>query len=133
LHCLHAGAQDEKRHASIETRVDNGYQVWFRGVHSDVGGGDENTGLSNITLRWMLRKAMKVGLPVDAGLADRLVVDPAAAIKSVSLGPAHNFRELEPTDRIHYTVSPQDVKQCQNPPTGCAVESEDDERNQLSS
>ena len=130
-HCFHAVALDEKRDAFRETRVDNGYQVWFRGVHSDIGGGDENPGLSNITLRWMLRKAMKVGLPVDPGLADRLVVDPSAAIKPASLGPAHNFRELKPADRIHYTVSPRDVKQCQNPAAGCAVETEDDERNLL--
>jgi len=130
-HCFHAVALDEKRDAFRETRVDNGYQVWFRGVHSDVGGGDENPGLSNITLRWMLRKATKVGLPVDAGLADRLVVDPTAAIKPASLGPAHNFREMKPTDRIHYTVSPRAVPQCQNPSPGCPLESEADERDSI--
>ena len=126
-HCFHAVALDEKRDAFRETRVDYGYQVWFRGVHSDVGGGDENPGLSNISLRWMLRKAMKLGLPVDPGLADRLVVDPSAATKPVSLGPSNNFREIKPTDRIHYTVVARDVPQCQNAPAACAVESEDDE------
>ncbi|HEY7235589.1 MAG TPA: DUF2235 domain-containing protein [Gemmatimonadaceae bacterium] len=130
-HCFHAVSLDEKRDAFRETRVDNGYQVWFRGVHSDVGGGDENSGLSNITLRWMLRKAMKVGLPVDPGLADRLVVDPSAGTKPASLGPSHAFRALKPADRIHYTVSARDVKQCQDPPSGCPVETEDDEKNLL--
>lgn len=128
-YCFHAVALDEKRDAFRETRVDNGYQVWFRGVHSDVGGGGENPGLSNITLRWMLRKAVKVGLPVDGGLANRLVCDPSAATKPASLGPARTFREMTGKDRVHYTVNPRNVKNCQNPPAGCPVESEDDERN----
>lgn len=32
-------------------------QVWFSGVHCDVGGGYAETGLSDITLSWMLNKA----------------------------------------------------------------------------
>lgn len=32
-------------------------QVWFAGVHCDVGGGYSETGLSDITLGWMLNKA----------------------------------------------------------------------------
>jgi uncharacterized protein (DUF2235 family) len=32
-------------------------QVWFSGVHADVGGGYPETGLSDVTLRWMLDKA----------------------------------------------------------------------------
>ena len=47
-------------------------QVWFAGVHSDVGGWYEERGLSNIALRWMLEKASACGLRVDrAGLASR--------------------------------------------------------------
>ncbi|PKX89220.1 T6SS phospholipase effector Tle1-like catalytic domain-containing protein [Aspergillus novofumigatus IBT 16806] len=34
-------------------------QVWFSGVHTDVGGGDENPRLSNITLAWMIAQCMK--------------------------------------------------------------------------
>lgn len=37
-------------------------QVWFAGVHSDVGGGYAESGLSDITLKWMLDKASIVGL-----------------------------------------------------------------------
>ena len=36
-------------------------QVWFSGVHADVGGGYPQTGLSDVTLRWMLDKASKEG------------------------------------------------------------------------
>ncbi|GIK05476.1 hypothetical protein Aspvir_009588 [Aspergillus viridinutans] len=36
-------------------------QVWFSGVHTDVGGGDENPRLSNITLEWMIAQCTKHG------------------------------------------------------------------------
>jgi uncharacterized protein (DUF2235 family) len=42
-------------------------QVWFTGVHCDVGGGYPETGLSNITLSWMMGKAMELGLQLDQG------------------------------------------------------------------
>lgn len=37
-------------------------QVWFSGVHTDVGGGYKEEELSNITLRWMVREACDKGL-----------------------------------------------------------------------
>lgn len=39
-------------------------QVWFAGVHSDVGGSysQATSGLSNITLEWMLNEAAKAGV-----------------------------------------------------------------------
>ncbi|WP_263355824.1 DUF2235 domain-containing protein [Acidicapsa ligni] len=40
-------------------------QVWFTGVHCDVGGGYPETGLSDITLSWMMGKAMALGLQLD--------------------------------------------------------------------
>lgn len=42
-------------------------QVWFAGVHSDVGGGypESENGLANITLWWMLDEARRNGLLVD--------------------------------------------------------------------
>jgi len=44
-------------------------QVWFAGVHCDVGGGYPETGLSDITFSWMLGKAIALGLEVDPGVA----------------------------------------------------------------
>lgn len=35
---------------------------WFPGVHSNVGGGYENTGLSDCALEWMAEKAKHRGL-----------------------------------------------------------------------
>jgi len=42
-------------------------QVWFAGVHSDVGGSyaESESGLSKITLRWMLCEAQSAGLIFD--------------------------------------------------------------------
>ena len=42
-------------------------QVWFAGVHSDVGGSYEleKSALSNIALEWMLKEAMDKGLMID--------------------------------------------------------------------
>ncbi len=43
-------------------------QVWFPGVHCDVGGGyeEEHSGLSKIALDWMLQEAKSKGLLVDS-------------------------------------------------------------------
>jgi len=37
-------------------------QIWFSGVHCDVGGGYPETDLSDITLSWMMGKAVALGL-----------------------------------------------------------------------
>jgi len=37
-------------------------QVWFTGVHCDVGGRYNEDGLSNCTLYWMIEKAKRIGL-----------------------------------------------------------------------
>lgn len=37
-------------------------QVWFPGVHSNIGGGYPDEGLSDITLNWMVNKAKGAGL-----------------------------------------------------------------------
>ncbi|MBE7178992.1 MAG: DUF2235 domain-containing protein [Mucilaginibacter polytrichastri] len=37
-------------------------QVWFSGVHSNIGGGYPNQGLSDIALKWMVEKAEAAGL-----------------------------------------------------------------------
>jgi uncharacterized protein (DUF2235 family) len=40
-------------------------QVYFAGVHCDVGGGYTETGLSDITLGWMMSKAKALGVDFD--------------------------------------------------------------------
>ena len=64
----HAIALDEKRSSFTCTRWknvnqhENAQEVWFPGVHSDVGGGYEHSSLSDIALDWMLKEAKKGGL-----------------------------------------------------------------------
>jgi len=60
-------------------------QVWFAGVHSDVGGWYEQRGLSDITLIWMLENAEKHGLRLKPGWQADLKPDP--------LGQIHESRE----------------------------------------
>ena len=42
-------------------------EVWFAGVHSDVGGSyaEEESGLSKIALNWMVVEAVKYGLSIE--------------------------------------------------------------------
>jgi uncharacterized protein (DUF2235 family)/membrane protease YdiL (CAAX protease family) len=49
-------------------------QVWFAGVHSDVGGGypEAQSGLSKYPLLWMVAQAEAAGLAIDPGLEAQL-------------------------------------------------------------
>ena len=49
-------------------------QVWFAGVHSDVGGGyaEEESGPSKFPLLWMIDQAAAAGLRVDHSMVDHL-------------------------------------------------------------
>jgi uncharacterized protein (DUF2235 family) len=68
----HAVSLDERRAYFVQnlwgtqppTDID---QVWFPGVHCDVGGGypENQSGLSAITLKWMTDKAEAAGLILD--------------------------------------------------------------------
>ena len=69
----HAVAIDEKRESFPPTLWDprEGIeQVWFPGVHSDVGGGYPESGLSDVTLAWMLEKVKPHGIIFEEGTFD---------------------------------------------------------------
>lgn len=51
-------------------------QVWFCGMHTDVGGGYKETGLSDITLEWMVEKARSHGLHIYPEHRVKLSPDP---------------------------------------------------------
>lgn len=71
-HGYHAMAIDEQRRRfrvlpwdeTLKTDHQRIEQVWFPGAHSDVGGGYADRRLSDVTLRWMLRKAIAAHLRV---------------------------------------------------------------------
>ena len=54
-------------------------QVWFAGVHSDVGGWYKERGLSDIALAWMLTHAKRAGLRVDDSFFRELKASPEKA------------------------------------------------------
>lgn len=71
-HAYHALAIDERRGPFRPTLWDympkpdqKVEQVWFSGVHSDIGGGYEDPSLSDIALQWMLDKAKGADLALD--------------------------------------------------------------------
>jgi uncharacterized protein (DUF2235 family) len=49
-------------------------QVWFAGVHADIGGGypEKESGLSKYPLLWMIEEAVKCGLAVDRRTVNHL-------------------------------------------------------------
>lgn len=123
-YCFHALALDERRQTFQPTRVQGAYEVWFRGVHSDVGGGNGNLGLNNIALCWMLRKAAAVGLPIDAGQVQAAADGrkPESKPKFARDLIRNKRREVLKTDLVHYTVTATGDKDCNDPPDGCRVE-----------
>ncbi len=68
-HAYHALAVDERRRPfkpDLWTAMGHEKQiveqVWFAGVHSNVGGSYKNNVLSSITLKWMVERAEECGL-----------------------------------------------------------------------
>lgn len=60
-------------------------QVWFPGVHCDVGGGYEDSGLADGALNWILQEASKFGLSFESHLTKR--------IRPNAKGAQHNERK----------------------------------------
>lgn len=62
-------------HPVVPPKVQDLKQLWFAGVHSDVGGSypENESGLSKITLQWMLNEAMKAGLKVNSAKANAIL------------------------------------------------------------
>jgi uncharacterized protein (DUF2235 family) len=89
-------------------------QVWFAGVHCDVGGGypPDEDGLSMITLRWMLRESKSAGLRVDpakeAAVLGAIPADPGAQLHN-SLTPPWWIGELIP--KPHWDMSKDPPKE----------------------
>ncbi|MES1929198.1 hypothetical protein SADO_08077 [Salinisphaera dokdonensis CL-ES53] len=55
-------------------------QVWFAGVHSDVGGGYAERGLADLSLRWMLERAQAAGLALKLDAREHIDGDPAGRL-----------------------------------------------------
>ena len=81
MHARHAVSIDENREDfkptlwSHKPELDL-RQVWFAGVHSDVGGGYNEFGLSHCASQWMLKEATSFGLKFESHFINSLHPDP---------------------------------------------------------
>ena len=102
-HGYHAVSIDERRRkfpVSLwrEERGDQTIeQVWFPGVHSDVGGSYAESGVSDVALEWMLAKAEARGLRLRADWRERIEPDPLGAIHNSRKG---FWRLWRPAQRV---------------------------------
>jgi uncharacterized protein (DUF2235 family) len=140
--CHHALALDERRQTFAlhrpEARVVSAdqegrlFEVWFRGVHSDVGGGNRNGGLASLALHWMLVSAAQGGVPLkdDVVQENRARINPDAPISEkqrYDLIP-NRFRVVRWNDTVHASVSHRadgNGREHNNPPKGLAVADDD--------
>ena len=122
-YCFHALALDERRPPFIPIRLAGACEVWFRGVHSDIGGGNGNRGLNDISLKWMMCKAQDAGLPISDDDIGALDPDPDATPNNDPL--LLEIRNIGPADRGHYTAVDVDGWRCM--PDGCPIETPADE------
>lgn len=82
VNARHAVAMDEHRQSftpTLWTNVGNRAgvkQVWFPGVHSDVGGGYGQVGLSDGALKWMIEEAGALNLKFRDHVEDQIKPDP---------------------------------------------------------
>ncbi len=85
-------------------------QVWFAGVHSNVGGGYRRTGLSDITLRWMIDRSTDAGLLFwdDYGRRVLMLPNPHGKLYDSRSGLGRVYikavRKIPANAKIHHTV-----------------------------
>lgn len=84
-------------------------QVWFAGVHSDVGGGYDRTAMGNNghlgahTLRWMLDEARECGLKFDEEEALRLVTGLEPKLSNTAAN-SHNFNLHDSMSLMYFVL-----------------------------
>ena len=72
-------------------------QVWFSGVHSDVGGGypEEESALSKYPLQWLLEEAAQQGMLINTAMMNHLVEGRARK------GSHHSYVPPDPSGKLH--------------------------------
>jgi hypothetical protein len=71
-------AANENRSWFPGTDVNVTVQKWFRGTHSDIGGGWANHQLSDYVLQWMIQQAKSRGVGINlSSIADKFGWDPS--------------------------------------------------------
>ena len=81
-------------------------QVWFPGMHRDVGGGYKERGLANITLQWMIKRALAADPPLL--LSPEFAADPYKGL-TIDIDEAlHNSRGAL-WRKVFYPAEPRTV------------------------
>ena len=144
--CYHALSLDERRLSFPLTHVDaDAYsnanneddqlvrEVWFRGFHSDIGGGNKNTGLSSISLVWMFNMAKMSGIEISqediAHYAEQCNAEAKCKKPGMDLIP-NQKRTIRRSDLVHESVSYRENLthwfEGNNPPKGLQVVNDSD-------
>jgi len=113
-HARHAMAMDERRASFTVARWNNceesrrnGQDVgelWFSGVHSDVGGGYYESGLSDCALEWMMREAEKCSLGIRPEAKEFIKPEPCAVMHNSLKGI---FKKLRSRPRNIPAMTPE--------------------------
>ena len=135
--CFHALSLDERRFTFPLTRVIQDtlsgatptptQEVWFRGFHSDVGGGNGNVGLSSIPLIWILHRAIDSGVRISPKQLDDhgMLRNPDAPCQKAGMDlKANRKRPILATDLVHESVTRRakaDKFSANNPPSGLRI------------
>ena len=135
--CCHAIALDERRFtfplsrvvqsAIADRKVRDIREVWFRGYHSDIGGGNKNQGLSSITLAWMFRRSRdcKIVIPDSHFNRNAALRKPEGPCKKPGIDlKANKKRSIMHSDVVHESVSRRKMAggfSANNPPKGLNV------------
>ena len=94
---VHIVALDENREGFMPSLMNNRpgiNEIWAIGTHSDVGGGEPDPGLSDITLSYMMREAQKVGVKFKDDAFDNLAPNPDGTIHAHRFNPKPGVRTV---------------------------------------
>jgi len=140
LRCCHALSLDERRgnfhlhRPKVLGAVEANRltEVWFRGVHSDIGGNgrkeDPPRGLASIVLNWMFVNAQACGVQFDSTLvAQNKATAQREARMLDNFDPIEtSFRNILQNDFVHETVAIRE--KCNNPAATCVCVSDSGDR-----
>jgi hypothetical protein len=89
-----------------ETDPDNGrlLEVWFRGLHTDIGGGNGNHGINWISLNWLFENARRDGLPINRTAILANAADGRLPQQISSHDAEDHCRTILATDLMHTSV-----------------------------
>ncbi len=76
-------------------------QVWFSGVHADIGGGypEDESAVAKIPLKWMVDEAALHGVIFDRDMIDRLVLGKPSTIDT------RNYVGPDPVSGLHNSMN----------------------------